>query len=101
MMSACFAAGIPISEFWDLTRRETYAALAGDAIRRRRDRQTAMWAAWHGAAFERSKRLPNIAALLAKMEPKREMSHRELRASILGIANAMGAKVIYRKRGEA
>lgn len=100
-MAEAKAAGVRTLDFWHMTYREIYAEIAGDAVRRRRDRQTAMWAAWHGAAFERSKRLPNIGTLLAKMEPKREMSNRDLRASILGIAKAMNAEVVYRKRGEA
>lgn len=97
-MAEAHAAGIVPFQFWHSTYREIYAAISGDTIRRRRERQTAMWAAWHGAAFERSKRMPNLTTLLAKMEPKREMSNREMRASILGIAKAMNAEVVYRKR---
>jgi hypothetical protein len=100
-MAEAHAAGIPTPEFWNSTYREIFNAISGDAVRRRRDRQAIMWGAWHGAAFERSKRMPNLGTLLAKMEPKREMSSRELRASILGIAKAMNAETVYRKRGEA
>lgn len=99
-MAEAAAVGIPPLQFWDSTYRELYAAFQGDAIRRRRDRQEAISAAWHGAAFERSKRLPDIRAILRKMEPMREMTNHELRASILGIAKAMGATVEYRKRVE-
>jgi hypothetical protein len=35
------------------------------------------------------------------MEPMREMTNREMRASIMGIAQAMGATVEYRKKAQA
>jgi hypothetical protein len=100
-MRECAAAGVTPEAFWNLTHRETYAVIAGDAIRRRRDRQAIMWGAWHGAAFERSKRMPDLRAILRKMEPMREMTNREMRASIMGIAQAMGATVEYRKKAQA
>ena len=100
-MAEAHAAGLAVSEFWNSTYREVYAAIAGDAVRRRRDRQAIMFGAWHGAAFERSKRMPNLRAVLAKMEPPRELSAREMRASILGIAKSLNAEVVHRKRGEA
>lgn len=100
-MTEAMAAGIKPHRFWHLTYREIYNALAGDAVRRRRDRQAIMFGAWHGAALERSKRIPNLQQLLAKMEPRREMSSREMRSSLMGIAKAMNAEVVYRKRGEA
>jgi hypothetical protein len=97
-MLEAHASGITPDRFWHSTYREVYAAIAGDALRRRRDRQAIMWGAWHGAAFERSKRMPNLGTLLAKLEPKREMSNREQRASIIAFAKAMGATVEIRKR---
>ena len=100
-MAEAHASGIAPDRFWHSTYREIYAAIAGDALRRRRDRHAIMWGAWHGAAFERSKRMPNLGSLLAKMEPKREMSNREQRASIMAFARAMGATVEYRKKVQA
>ena len=97
-MTEAAAAGILPLEFWDCTYRELYNAIAGEHVRRRRDRQAIMWGAWHGAAFERAKRMPNLGTLLRKMEPVREMSNRELRASILGIAHVLNAEVVHRKR---
>ena len=97
-MAEAAAVGITPDRFWRLTYREIYAAIAGDSVRRRRERQTVMWGAWHGAAFERAKRMPNLKTLLQKMEPSRVMSNRELRASIVGVAHALGAEVVHVKR---
>lgn len=97
-MAEAAAAGIPPLSFWHMTYREIYAAIAGHAVRARRERQIVMIGAWHTAAFTRAKKIPDLKSLLQKMEPPRVMSNRDLRASILGIAHAMNATVEYRKR---
>lgn len=97
-MVACSAAGVHPLEFWDLTFREVFNVLQAAARRRREERMLAVFHAWHGAAFDRQKRLPDLTGILRKMEPPRVMSPREQRASILGIAHAMGAKVRYVKK---
>jgi len=98
-MTEAAAAGIPPLHFWDCTYRELYNALAGEHVRRRRNRQEIMFGAWHGAAFERAKRIPDLNTLLRKMEPVREMSNQQMRAFVLGMAKAMDAKVTHVKRG--
>lgn len=97
-MVACSAAGVQPLEFWDLTYREVYNVLKAAARRRREERMLAIFHSWHAAAFERQKRLPDLAGILRKMEPARVMSPREVRASIFGIAKAMGAKVRHVKK---
>lgn len=74
--------------------------LNGAAIARRRDRQLHLWGGWHNAAFQRSRKLPNLASLLRKLEPLRVMSPKELRRSIVSSFMALGAKVTFRKKGE-
>ena len=103
-MTEAAAAGIPPDRFRHLTYRELFNALQGEAIRRRRDRQSSLWAVWHGAAWTRSKTFTNaekLNSMLRKMDPPRVMTPREQRSAILGIANAMGAEVVYRKKKAA
>lgn len=83
-----------------MTYREVFALIKGEAMRRRRNRQADLWAHWHGAAFARQKRLPDLPTILRKMEPMRVMSPRELRAAVLAMAESLGAKVIRRKKNE-
>lgn len=73
--------------------------MKGEETRRRRDTQQNVYTAWHIAAFERQKNLPALEPILRKMgPPMRDMSPGQLRAAVMGIAKAMNAKVIYRKR---
>jgi len=97
---ACSASGVHPDCFWDLTYREVFAVLKGRGENAVRQRQLHMWAAWHEAAFERQKRLPDLNAILRKLEPARVMSPRELRAAVLSMAAALDAKVIRRKKNE-
>lgn len=99
-MAEAHAAGVPPDRFWHLTYREVYAAISGAATLRRRHRQDALWAAWHGESFARNKRLPNIANILRKMEPSKEMTVTEIRASVHSMALAMGAEIVHVKRSE-
>ncbi len=81
--------------------RELYAAFAGAQKQRIRERQLTLWQAWQTANFTNAKRLPALEPLLRKLEPGRAMSNREVRATLLGMAQAMGALVVRRKKGEA
>lgn len=99
-MAEAHAAGITPTEFWDLTYREIYAVLDGARIAARRARQMAIFTAWHVEAFSRTKRLPDLAGILRKMEPAEVMSPRQIRTAIIAAAEAMGSRVVYKKRGE-
>lgn len=81
--------------------RELYAAFAGEQKRRVRQRQIVLWQAWQTANFTNAKRLPALEPLLRKLEPHRAMSNREVRGTILGMAQSMGAMIVRRKKGEA
>lgn len=87
------AAGIPPHILWDYTPRELYAVFAGRVLISRRQHQLAIYAAWHTASYERTRKLPNLAATLRKLEPARLMSPKTLRDAIVGIAQTMGATV--------
>lgn len=65
-----------------------------------RERQKLLWAAWSQANFQRAKKLPAIMPLLKSLEQKRDMTDKELRTTIFGMARAMGAKITYKKRGD-
>lgn len=75
------------------------ALLDGAGVRERTNAKRAMWQAYQIEGFARTKRLPDINAILRKMDPPRLMSAKEQHRSILAMARAMGATVEYRKRG--
>jgi 5-formyltetrahydrofolate cyclo-ligase len=83
--------------------RQLFRCLEGAAIARRRDRQLTVWAAWHTANFTNAKKLPDLQQVLRKLEPaeSRVMSPKAQRSTILGLAAAFGAEIVYRKKGEA
>lgn len=89
--------------FWGLTMRELYAAFMGAQKTRLAARQLALSQAWQTANYTRADKLPDLAAQLRKLDPggSRVMSPKAQRATILGMAQAMGAKVVRRKKGEA
>lgn len=55
------AAGIGVTEFWDLTPGETVALVRA---RLRRERERDLWLAWHIAALGRVKKFPSLKRLL-------------------------------------
>jgi hypothetical protein len=83
--------------------RQLFRCLEGAAIARRRERQFALWHAWNAANLVNAKKLPDLNQMLRKLEPpeNRVMSPKAQRQTILGMAAAMGAEVVYRKKGEA
>lgn len=62
-----------------------------------------LWQAWQTANFTNARKLPALEPLLRKLEPRdrRVMSPMAIRGTLLGMAKAMNAEVIYKKRGEA
>ena len=88
--------------FWRLTMRELFAVFAGANKKRIRERQLYLSQAWQTANFTNARRLPPLEPLLRKLDPtsRRVMSPRAIRGTILGMAEAMGAEIIIRKKGE-
>lgn len=99
-MAEASAAGVHPHLFWDYTWRELYAVLQGSTIRARRDHKLALFNAWHGVNLGKAKRLPELRTLLRKLDPVRVMSATSIRAAVMGIAQALGATVVRKKRGE-
>jgi hypothetical protein len=82
-----------------------FAAFSGARLRAVRERQHSLWIAWSTANFSRAKKLPALMPMLQKLDSStdgrpREMTKREIRTTIMGIAQAFGAKVTYKKRSE-
>lgn len=100
-MAEAAAVGVPPHRFWLTTPRELYAIFAGNRLAQSRIRQRCLWQAWQTANFSRARKMPDLIPLLRNLEPPRVQSPTDLRKSILSIATAMGAEVVYKKRGEA
>lgn len=99
MMAEAAAAGILPHVLLDYTYRMLYAALRGAVLRETRNRKSALFMAWQTANFTRAKRLPPLGPLLQKLDSKPAfMSAKGIRATIFGMAHAMGVKVTYKKR---
>ena len=73
-------AGIPLTEFWDMTPQETMITFEASAWRDRREQGLTLSNAWHSAAFARTKRLPSLKGLLKRLEPRKPESLEERRA---------------------
>jgi hypothetical protein len=82
--------------------RQLFRCLEGAAIKMRRERHLAMWHAWNAANLGNAEKLPDLGQLLRKLEPieNRVMSPKAQRRAILGLAEALGAEVVYLKKGE-
>jgi hypothetical protein len=102
LQAEAFAIGLPPSEFENLSLKEIFRCFEGAAIARRRERQGQAWHAWHVANFTNAKKLPDLASVLRKLEPaeNRVMSAKAQHQTILGLAAAFGAEVVYLKKGE-
>ena len=62
-----------MSEFWDLTPRETMAAIEAATWRVQNEQARMISLAWHTAALTRAKRLPPLAMLLARLKPRKNV----------------------------
>lgn len=100
-MAEAASIGVPPWQFWLTTPRELYALFAGNRLAQTRIRQRCLWQAWQTANFTRGRKLPDLLPLLRNLEPPRVQSNADLRNTIVGLATAMGAEVVYKKRGEA
>jgi len=87
------SAGVAQAEFWELTPRELGLALDGAAQREDRDLDRLLTAAWHGAAFERAKRLPKLDRVLRRGRLPKSRSRRSadsLLAKVRAVNAALG-----------
>lgn len=98
MMAEAAAIGIPSWRFWHQTPRETQAAVRGAKKRHLSDHRLAAYGAWQAEWLARQKRLPSLADIQRKLDPRKNQTPTEMRAAIIGAARAMGAKVTVRKK---
>ena len=99
-MIECAAAGVPPHLYYDLTWREIHVLFAAQALRARREHKLTIWGHWQGQSMRRSKRLPELKALMRRFEPQRDMTPKAIRSAIMAMADALGAVVVRKKRGE-
>ena len=92
------AAGVPPHLFWDYTFRELHGLLTGAQLIARRSHKLALFGAYQAEGLARTKRLPPLEKLLSKLDPLRDMSAKDIRAAVLGMAQALGAKVVRRSK---
>ncbi len=97
-MAECASAGLMPHRFWDYSPRETFAVLKGAGIRAKFEQGHRESAAWKTAYYGRVKKMPSWREIMRPFLPKRRMSRKAIRASILGMAKAMGANVVHRAR---
>jgi hypothetical protein len=72
-------AGLMPKAFWEVTPRELSCYLHGRAEAHRDEWRRALWQAWHGEAFQRTKRLPELKQIMAKLDHARgELTVEEL-----------------------
>jgi soluble lytic murein transglycosylase-like protein len=83
---------VTVSEFWEMTPRETMMAIEAAIWRDERAQKQALSAAWHTAALARVKRLPALAQLFAA--PARKLRGRELEKRRREFAEMSAAKGI-------
>lgn len=73
-MRAAFAIacqiGIAPSEFWAMTPWQLGKAIAAHSEALQAEYANAISIAWHGAAFERSKKLPELSDIMQKLLPR-------------------------------
>src|SRR3546814_8495349 len=68
-------AGFDPDSFWRQTPRTLKAIMAGYSARVKWDHRERMSAAWHGAAFERSKKMPKLTEVLGDAEKPKQRSN--------------------------
>lgn len=62
-------AGVPALQFWEMTPRETLAAIEAAAWRLEHEEERAISQAWHTAALSRARRFPALKSLLKRAKP--------------------------------
>lgn len=97
-MAECAAAGISPLQFWSMTQREIVAVLVGSNLRARRAHKLQIFGAWHGQNMARAKKSPDLRQLLRLLDPPRVMSRQAIRSAVIGMAKAMGAIVVIKKK---
>lgn len=93
--------GISIEAFWEMTPRETIAALDAAAWRMRQEQTQMLSLAWHTAALMRAKRMPALSQMVARLkrprrnEPieRRREEFEELKARMMRATDANAQRI--------
>lgn len=90
-------AGVTVLEFWDLTPRETFMAIAAAIWRDEQAQRQQIALAWRTAALTRAKKLPTLKQLLTP--PAKPLAGAELERRRQEFEQ-MGANLDYSKIGK-
>ena len=69
MLVNCIAAGISINEFWTNTPRINHLAIKAFLQKQKAEYSKLAWVAWHTAAFQRAKKMPNLSKIITSINP--------------------------------
>src|SRR3546814_76848 len=83
-------AGFDPDSFWRQTPRTLKAIMAGYSARVKWDHRERMSAAWHGAAFERSKKMPKLTEVLGDEEKPKQRSNDQMLQMLRSIQKQSG-----------
>ncbi|MAD98931.1 MAG: hypothetical protein CMB99_16515 [Flavobacteriaceae bacterium] len=84
-----------------MTPREIYACFRGFNMYSKREAKRFAILAWSTAAFHRQKRLKPLVQILNRIDPPKPMNPGEMRRALISTFTRLGAKVNYRKKGDA
>jgi hypothetical protein len=73
MMRNALRSGISVTEFWQLTPRETWAAIDAAVWREQQQEEHDMAMAWLMAKLSRAKKIPSLKSLLSKGQAPRPL----------------------------
>src|SRR3546814_270114 len=89
-------AGFDPDSFWRQTPRTLEAIMAGYSARVKWDHRERMSAAWHGAAFERSKKMPKLTEVLGDEEKPKQRSNDQMLQMLRSIQKQSGGLKIVK-----
>jgi len=67
-----------VADFWEMTPRETFAAIDAAVWRDEQQQRQAITAAWLMAKLSRAKRVPSLSSVLSQGRPAKPLRGREL-----------------------
>jgi hypothetical protein len=77
-MEQALRCDISIFDFYQMTPREVYAVIDATNWRADKEQQQAMSIAWLNAVLQRTKRIPGLRSLLAKIKKPKKLTGKQL-----------------------
>ena len=93
-LTAAAAAGISAATFWSQTPHETRLVMRGYVRTERAAYTRSMSAAWHMAAFQRQKKMPDFKRLMGSFKPRKPQSWQDMYEQARRMTIAMGGEII-------